>query len=437
MSMRPARRAASFRRAGPGPLRLRELQAPAERDCGIPRAATGASRGGPRRRSAPPPIDPSPAWRKGPVERSAEIVDFLGVVGQPFACRPRHRFVLGALEKIAVVLGVTASDLFALAALVELLDRVGTGRSSNRNRGLVPLTSATTNDFATRSAKRSIALNVFVGRVHRHGCSSLHRKAASKNAESPEEQLLFLAQQTVAPIDDGPHRAVPRHCRTAARPQQRQDSRPGGRRGLRCQAPRRQERRTRSPAASRRARGKSRPPAVCSHRSARNLRRLRLRARRTVARQGRPPPRRPSVWTSACGLPSGPRRYSLSPATRERLPAGRQNVDVPRSAEKRRRQARHLVDDMLAIVEQEEHPVVSEGSDQSRESDLRCGFVDRARSQPRSAPGERRREMPGRPARRLVRIRRPFARRRRGRPSSCRYLQARRSSPGAGATVAR
>jgi hypothetical protein len=36
----------------------------------------------------------------------------------------------------------------------------------------------------------------------------------------------------------------------------------------------------------------------------------------------------------------------------QRLPAGRQNGDVLCSAEKRPRQARHLVDDMLAIVEQ-------------------------------------------------------------------------------------
>jgi hypothetical protein len=36
-----------------------------------------------------------------------------------------------------------------------------------------------------------------------------------------EEQLLVLAQQTVAPIDDGPHSPVPRPCCAAPGPQQR------------------------------------------------------------------------------------------------------------------------------------------------------------------------------------------------------------------------
>ena len=67
------------------------------------------------------------AWRKGPVERRAQIVDFPSVIGQPFVRRPRRRFTLSALEKIAVVLGVAARDPFALAALVKLLDRVGAG----------------------------------------------------------------------------------------------------------------------------------------------------------------------------------------------------------------------------------------------------------------------------------------------------------------------
>ena len=47
----------------------------------------------------------------------------------------------------------------------------------------------------------------------------------------------------------------------------------------------------------------------------------------------------------------------------ERFPAGRQNAYAPRSAEKRRRQAGHRLNDMLAVVEQQQHPVVSKGSD--------------------------------------------------------------------------
>jgi len=58
------------------------------------------------------------AWRKGPVERRAQIVDFAPVFGQPLSRRSHFRCGLGALEKIAVVLGVASRDPFAIAALV-------------------------------------------------------------------------------------------------------------------------------------------------------------------------------------------------------------------------------------------------------------------------------------------------------------------------------
>ena len=47
----------------------------------------------------------------------------------------------------------------------------------------------------------------------------------------------------------------------------------------------------------------------------------------------------------------------------ERFPAGRQDAYAWRSAEKRRRQAGHRLDEMLAVVEQQQHPIVSKGSD--------------------------------------------------------------------------
>src|SRR5580704_11700284 len=68
------------------------------------------------------------AWRKGPVEHGTQIVDFPSIIGQPFVRRSRRRFTFGALEKITVVLSVASRDAFAIAALVQLLDRVGAGR---------------------------------------------------------------------------------------------------------------------------------------------------------------------------------------------------------------------------------------------------------------------------------------------------------------------
>ena len=67
------------------------------------------------------------AWRKGPVERRAQIIDFPGITGQPFVRRPPRRFTLSALEKITVVLGVAVRERFTLVALVKLLDRISAG----------------------------------------------------------------------------------------------------------------------------------------------------------------------------------------------------------------------------------------------------------------------------------------------------------------------
>ena len=168
------------------------------------------------------PIDRIAARRKGPVERRAQIVDFPGVIGQPFARRPRRRFTFGALEKIAVVLGVAARDPFALAALVELLDRVGAGRVEQPEPRFGAADIRDDQRFRHQIGQAVYRIDARLCCIHRHGSGSLDRKAAGKDAESPEEPLLVLAQQTVAPIEDGPHRPVPRHCRAAPRLQQRQ-----------------------------------------------------------------------------------------------------------------------------------------------------------------------------------------------------------------------
>src|SRR6266571_6854726 len=69
------------------------------------------------------PYRPIARWRKGPVERRTQVVDFPSVIGQPFSPRPSFRFSLGALEKTAVVLSVAARNPFALAAPRNLLNR--------------------------------------------------------------------------------------------------------------------------------------------------------------------------------------------------------------------------------------------------------------------------------------------------------------------------
>ena len=60
------------------------------------------------------------AWRKGPVERRANVIDFPGVISQPFDHGRRCRLTLGVLENVAIILGVAARNMIALAALADL-----------------------------------------------------------------------------------------------------------------------------------------------------------------------------------------------------------------------------------------------------------------------------------------------------------------------------
>jgi len=68
------------------------------------------------------------AWRKGPVERSARIVEMPPVIGQPFGGWPRFLLGFGPLEKISVKFGVATRDRVQLAISGKLFERVGAGR---------------------------------------------------------------------------------------------------------------------------------------------------------------------------------------------------------------------------------------------------------------------------------------------------------------------
>jgi hypothetical protein len=146
----------------------------------------------------------------------------LGVISQPLARRPRRTLSLSALEKIAVVFGVPTRDLFSLAAPVKLLDHIGAGRVEQTEPWTGAADIRDDQRLPHQIGQPVYHIDTAVSCIHGHGCGSLDRKAAGKDAKHPEEQLLVLAQQTVAPVDDGPHRAVARHCSTARRRQQRQ-----------------------------------------------------------------------------------------------------------------------------------------------------------------------------------------------------------------------
>ena len=130
------------------------------------------------------------------------------------------------------MLGVAVRDLFALAALIELLDRVGAGRVEQPEPRFSAADIRDDQGFRHQIGQPVYRLGRWVCCIEGHRCGSLDSKAASKDAKRPEEPLLVLAQQVVAPIDDGPHGPMPRHRCATPRRQQRQAVVQAGRKGF-------------------------------------------------------------------------------------------------------------------------------------------------------------------------------------------------------------
>ena len=95
-----------------------------------------------------------------------------------------------------------------------------------------------------------------------------------------------------------------------------------------------------------------------------------------------PRPRRP-FFEDGSGPLRGPRRYSRFASDPKRLPAGRQDVDARRCAEDRRRQARCRIDDVFAIVEQQQHSFVFEPGDEAGKQVVGANFKSKHGRQPR------------------------------------------------------
>ncbi len=121
-----------------------------------------------------------------------------------------------------MVVSVTAGDPFVLAILVKLFDRVGTGGVKQPEPRSGTADIGDNQRFGYEIGQPVYRLARCVCCIDGHGCRSLDRKAAGEDAERPEELLLVLAQQAVAPIEDGPHGSMPRRCCATPRPQQRQ-----------------------------------------------------------------------------------------------------------------------------------------------------------------------------------------------------------------------
>ena len=88
-----------------------------------------------------------------------------------------------------------------LLALVELLDRKGTGRLEQPETRFDATDICGNQRFCHQIGKAVYRIAGRLYCIENHGCGTLDCKAASKDAESPKEQLLVLVQQAIAPID--------------------------------------------------------------------------------------------------------------------------------------------------------------------------------------------------------------------------------------------
>ena len=198
-----------------------------------------------------------------------------------------------------------------------------------------------------------------------------------------EQRLLVAVQEVVAPVDEplqrGPGRIGRRGCRAGAPPGAR-----GSRRAPRARARSHVRRRARSRAAARRRAGRSRPRARQPRRPSRSRAAPPARARGRAPRPASVPPcRQPQP-----GAADRTRRLARDV---ERLAARRQDPHPGALRQERRRDARRLVEDVLARVEDDERAGVAKPRGHACE---RVGAANVERR--RRGAGRRRRASPAR-----------------------------------------
>ena len=99
--------------------------------------------------------------------------------------------IFPAFEDISVVFGVAVGDSVALAALVKLLDRVGTGGVEQPEPRSGAADIGDNQGFCHQIGQTVYGIDARCRVQATRG--GLDRKAAGKDAESPEERLLVLA----------------------------------------------------------------------------------------------------------------------------------------------------------------------------------------------------------------------------------------------------
>ena len=209
--------------------------------------------------------------------------------------------------------------------------------------------------------------------IHRNRCSGLHGKIAREDAQCTKEALLGLAKQPVAPVHNSLHRLVPRLGSTAPWSHQPQALVKAGRKAFNSEhldARRgkfdRQWQAVQFPADPNDQRGVSiGQNEVLDDRCYSVDEKLRGRKSCSL---------RCCQLRRKLGAAEGFQSVHPFAGYSQRFPAGRQNGKARRAAEYRDRQVCRRANDMLAGVEQQQHTVVSKGSDEAGKRILGARF---------------------------------------------------------------
>jgi hypothetical protein len=145
---------------------------------------------------------------EGPVQGGPHVVDTPGIEGQPLGGGARRGLALGPLEQVPIVLGVAPRHLVELAALGELLERVGARRLEqpvSRDRAPALDDHERLPGQVGHGVHDSRAREVG---VRRDGTGRIQQEATREDGEPMEDGTLGRRQQLVAPVERGPERLV-------------------------------------------------------------------------------------------------------------------------------------------------------------------------------------------------------------------------------------
>ncbi len=152
--------------------------------------------------------------REGPVETGADIVDVPAVDGEPLGLRLQFALGFRVRKEAAVISGVPAGDVVIFAAVIQLL--LGVDARGIQQAIMRPVASDIGNDERFCHEVGEMVGDVVARGIAGDGAGGLHQEIAGEDAELAQQARLPLGQQVVAPVECRAQRALPGQRRAAA-----------------------------------------------------------------------------------------------------------------------------------------------------------------------------------------------------------------------------